>query len=227
MDHDEHALLAAVRDHPHDETPRLVLADYYDDNSMPHEAAYHRGVVASRRAHGMTQLAGEHIERHYGSLDGATFRRDHQYARQYSGYARGQLGDDPENHMNSLLRGGYGFVSGAASDHLTSSDSHTSAAYEASKAGDHELARLHRQAARAHTEARETLNGVGGINHSMYAPRGNVHTKDNLVRALGVHARTDSLTNRTTVTIRHGPWDSHESTTTHPAEFHAAHEALE
>lgn len=39
---DEAALHRAIQDRPHDATPRLVLADFYDDHDMPEHALAHR-----------------------------------------------------------------------------------------------------------------------------------------------------------------------------------------
>ena len=41
---DENALMAAVRENPQEETPRLVLADWWDENDRPDVAAMWRGI---------------------------------------------------------------------------------------------------------------------------------------------------------------------------------------
>ena len=49
-DNNEAALHAAMLVQPHDTTPRMVLADYYDDHDQPHTAALHRFVAEPTRA---------------------------------------------------------------------------------------------------------------------------------------------------------------------------------
>jgi uncharacterized protein (TIGR02996 family) len=43
----EKAIKAAIIDNPNDRHPRLVLADYYDDNGMPEHAAVHRTLATN------------------------------------------------------------------------------------------------------------------------------------------------------------------------------------
>ncbi len=49
-DNNEAALHAAMLVQPHDMTPRMVLADYYDDHDQPHTAALHRFVAEPTRS---------------------------------------------------------------------------------------------------------------------------------------------------------------------------------
>lgn len=68
MSDDEKALHAAVIDRPNDKTPRLVLADYYDDHGMHEHAAVHRILAENpeslHTAEGADKLLAEHPDHH-------------------------------------------------------------------------------------------------------------------------------------------------------------------
>lgn len=49
MEPDERALLAAIRAHPHDDTPRLVYADWLDEHERPERAEFIRVQIALAR----------------------------------------------------------------------------------------------------------------------------------------------------------------------------------
>lgn len=61
---DEQALHAAVIDRPNDKTPRLVLADYYEQNDQPEHAAVHRILAENPQslhtAEGADKFLAEH-----------------------------------------------------------------------------------------------------------------------------------------------------------------------
>lgn len=225
---DEDALLAAVKERPHDHTPRLVLADWYDDHDMPHEALYHRGVVASRDAANATHAVGEHIAQYYDELSGSTFRRDHQDAADYTSYARRNLNDtnDPE------IISGRGILGDAAYMHMNAASVHRDAAYTAAKRGDHTLANLHRDAAVAHDKAHGFLRAIGGHRgddeyRERVSPTKKTRRK---VDITGVHA-VPGEDGRVGIQLRYHtvhPVTSHLSETRflHPTDFHRLHEPV-
>lgn len=225
--HEEAALLRGVKESPQEHTPRLVLADWYDDHDMPHEALYHRGVVASRQAAEATKRVGDHIAHNYDELSGSTLRRDHQDAADYTGFAHRSLNDtgDPE------IISGRGIIGDASYMHMNAASVHRDAAYAAAKNGDHALADLHRGAASAHDAAHGLLRAVGGHRGDAYRERVSATKQTRRKVAVTGVVAEPSDDARVSIRLRYHsvhPVTSRLSETRflHPAEFHRLHEPV-
>src|SRR4051812_38507679 len=73
---DRDALLAAVLAEPDEDTPRLVYADWLDENGQPERAAFIRDQIEamraephSKRANAAAMRAGEILKRQRGAWD--------------------------------------------------------------------------------------------------------------------------------------------------------------
>lgn len=78
---EEGALVAAIRANPHDDTPKLVMADWQDDHGSPVVAAMYRHVVAKNNVPPtftpgtVTAEDGYAVSRHAGMLSGLGDRK--------------------------------------------------------------------------------------------------------------------------------------------------------
>ena len=78
---EEGALVAAIRANPHDDTPKLVMADWQDDHGSPVVAAMYRHVVAKNNVPptftpgSVTRDDGVAVTRHAGMLSGISDRK--------------------------------------------------------------------------------------------------------------------------------------------------------
>lgn len=203
----EHSLLASVRERPDDHTPRLVLADFYEDHGMHHEATYHRGVVASKRAAAMSRAVLDDV------------RTEHA-AHRVSGGHLGASGTAELSARWAANDANTGEVDRAIRNHLTAATKHEYAAGTDARQGYKEP---HHRAADAHREAAETLasafgvptTAVSGDSHMEYRERAGARRRT----WVQLHAYDGRLS--VTANSDDPPLDR---TRTHPADFHAQYE---
>ena len=104
---DEGALAAAIKAAPHDDTPKLVMADWQDDHGSPVVAAMYRHVVSngprSPRYDGpLTPVDGYAVSRHAGLLSEIAMGNRREYhdtmgaADAAADYARIAAADPPD-----------------------------------------------------------------------------------------------------------------------------------
>lgn len=222
---DEDALLAAIRERPHDHTPRLVLADWYDDHDMPHEALYHRGVVASRQAAEATERV---LETPHRSADiGHEEKEIADETSWRTAEARQLVGDDLAS-FHDQWDPQPARPHAAAEQHGTVATLHR---WLAKKIADPRLSRQHSDAAEAHEAARDAFTGFGGVHiGGAFREYGGLARRP--VRVVDVQAHTDYSTGKMTPAVYYERTNRprndqiYPDRHLHPTEFHRLHEPV-
>ncbi len=175
MHEDEAALLRTVHQNPRDATPRLVLADYYDDNDRPQEAAMHRYIAEPTDRH-RDLFVGQHGGR---TSDAAHQLSHHIYKQAFAHGDKFPAADEPPYDPAYRVARNAGYAAdegsvgpGRMDRHHRAAEGHAEEArnYEtlpsrhnlppASVDAAAELHTLHTAAEKLHRHARNTLRGV-------------------------------------------------------------------